>query len=287
MSAVAVDRADQVQLDALVEFLSGKRVVVLTGAGCSTESGIPDYRGGGRPPSRRPIQHDDFLRKPEVRQRYWARATVAWPRFSAAAPNAAHGALATLERHGTVSGIITQNVDRLHHRAGSQRVIELHGALAVVRCLACSSTEDRSALQARLLAANPQWSPGGARGGADIAPDGDAEVEGDEVVTFRVPTCLACGGTLMPDVVFFGGTVPGDKVTEAWALIDSAQALLVVGSSLAVYSGFRFVRGAAERGVEVAIVNLGPTRADQLSHLRLEARAGLLLPRVAERLFPS
>jgi len=282
-----VDRAPQEQIDALARFLSGQRVVVLTGAGCSTESGIPDYRGAGRPPSRRPIQHDAFLRRPEVRQRYWARATVAWPRFSAAGPNAAHHALAALERQGTVAGIITQNVDRLHHRAGSQRVVELHGALAVVRCLTCASTEDRTALQARLLALNPDWSPGGVRAGADIAPDGDAEVEGDEVVSFRVPTCLACGGTLMPDVVFFGGTVPAEKVDEAWALIESAPALLVVGSSLAVYSGFRFVRGAAERGVKVAILNLGPTRADELSHLRLEARAGLVLPHMVDRLSSS
>lgn len=271
-------------LDALVELLSGKRLVVLTGAGCSTESGIPDYRGAGRPLSRQPIQHDAFMRRPEVRQRYWARSTLGWRRFSAAVPNRAHQALAALERIGIVHGIITQNVDRLHQRAGSRHVVELHGALEVVRCLACVATEDRSALQTRLVAANQLWFESRLARPAALAPDGDAEADGDEVITFRVPTCGCCGGTLMPDVVFFGGSVPESKVAAAWAMLDEAEALLVVGSSLTVYSGYRFVRGAAARGIAVAIVNLGATRADELSQLRVGVAAGVLLPLLASRL---
>lgn len=285
--------------------LAGKQLVVLTGAGCSTESGIPDYRGGGRPPSRRPILHDSFVRLPEVRQRYWARSTVAWRRFSAATPNAAHAALATLERRGNVRGIITQNVDRLHHGAGSRRVIELHGALATVRCLACDAVEDRDRLQVRLVAANRDWLAVRASARNPLAPDGDADVGGaDEAPgedpadgaegagggegfhNFRVPTCLACGGTLMPDVVFFGGTVSATKVAAAWSLLEEAEALLVVGSSLAVYSGFRFVRGAADCGLPIAIVNLGTTRGDDLCQIRVEAAAGRLLPVLVERLPP-
>jgi len=272
---------------ALLEVLAGKRMVVLTGAGCSTESGIPDYRGGGRPPSRRPIQQDAFVRRPEVRQRYWARATLAWPRFAAAAPNAAHTALAALERTGAVRGIITQNVDSLHRRAGSQRVVELHGALAVVRCLGCDLTEARSALQERLVAANPEWVGSRLAGAVALAPDGDFEVEGAGLANFRIPTCVGCGGTLMPDVVFFGGTVPAAKVATAWALIDEAEVLLVVGSSLAVYSGYRFVRGAAERGLPIAIVNLGKTRADDLGRVHVEQPAARLLPYLVERLSRS
>jgi NAD-dependent deacetylase sirtuin 4 len=254
--------------------------VVLTGAGCSTDSGIPDYRGNGRPTTHSPIQHDAFVRRPEVRQRYWARATLGWGRFSQALPNSGHGALADMERSGLVRGIITQNVDRLHQAAGSVRVVELHGALAEVRCLACGAREDRSALQSRLLAANPEWLD---HAGA-VAPDGDADLSGHLIAGFRIPDCLACGGVLMPDVVFFGGRVSDDKVAAAWALLDEAEVLLVVGSSLAVYSGWRFVRGAAERGIPVAIVNIGRTRADEISRVRIAAPAGTLLPRLAAHL---
>jgi len=267
-------------LDGVVELLAGRRVVVLTGAGCSTESGIPDYRGNGRPRARSPIQHDAFVRRPEVRQRYWARATLGWQRFSDARPNAAHGALAAMEQTGAVRGIITQNVDRLHRTAGSRRVIELHGALADVRCLHCGGAEDRRELHARLLAANPGWL---ARV-ATTAPDGDADLPPAEEAGFNVLDCAACQGPLMPDVVFFGGTVPEAKVAAAWALLDEAEALLVVGSSLAVYSGWRFVRGASERGLPIASINLGPTRADTLSQARVDAPAGTCLPRLAERL---
>jgi NAD-dependent SIR2 family protein deacetylase len=274
------DEDHQANVDALVALLAGRKVVALTGAGCSTESGIPDYRGNGRPAPRHPNQHDAFLRRPEVRRRYWARAALGWQRFSAAQPNAAHHALAELEGAGLLRGIITQNVDRLHQRAGSRRVIELHGALADVVCLVCGAREDRADLQARLLAANPGWLD---RAGA-LAPDGDAELPPEDVDSFQVIACARCAGTLMPDVVFFGGAVPEAKVAAAWALLDEAEVLLVVGSSLAVYSGWRFARGARERGIPIAIINIGATRADEISHLRVEAAAGAILPALAARL---
>jgi NAD-dependent SIR2 family protein deacetylase len=195
----------------------------------------------------------------------------------------AHAALAAMERTGILRGIITQNVDRLHHAAGSRRVVELHGALAEVRCLACGAREDRGALHARLLSANPAWLDRL----VDVAPDGDADLPASAVQRFQMLDCTGCGGTLMPDVVFFGGTVPERKVAAAWALLDEAEALLVVGSSLAVYSGWRFVRGAAERGMPIALVNIGQTRADHISQVRIEAAAGALLPRIAARLRAS
>jgi NAD-dependent SIR2 family protein deacetylase len=265
---------------ALAALLAGRRWVALTGAGCSTESGIPDYRGNGRPPARSPIQHDAFIRRADVRQRYWARATVGWARFSQARPNPAHHALSAMERAGHLRGVITQNVDRLHHAAGSRRVIELHGALADVRCLACGVLEPRAALHERLLAANPTWLDTV----ATVAPDGDADLPASQVSQFHVLGCLACAGALMPDVVFFGGTVAETKVAASWALVDEADVLVVVGSSLAVYSGWRFVRGAAERGIPVVLINLGETRADAISHLRIEAPAGAVLTQLAARL---
>lgn len=267
-------------VEALAALLAGRRLVALTGAGCSTESGIPDYRGAGRPVRRQPLQHGAFVREASVRQRYWARATVAWARFSAARPNPAHQALAALERGGILRGVITQNVDRLHSAAGSARVVELHGALAEVRCLVCARGEARAALQERLVATNPTW----LERTAALAPDGDADLPADGIAAFEVPGCLVCEGPLMPDVVFFGGSVPADKTEAAWALLDEADAVLVVGTSLAVLSGFRYARGAAERGLPIAIVNQGPTRADSLSTLRVDAAAGVILPALAGRL---
>jgi NAD-dependent deacetylase sirtuin 4 len=262
-------------VDALASVLAGKRVVALTGAGCSTESGIPDYRGAGRSPTKTPIQHDAFLRRPEVRRRYWARATVGWARFHGARPNAAHEALAALEQAGPLAGVITQNVDRLHAAAGSRRVVELHGALEDVRCLDCAAVEPRDDVHRRLLAANPTWL---ARVSGDMRPDGDAELPETLVEELQVVDCRACAGVLKPDVVFFGGNVPEPTLAAAWDLFDQAEALLVVGSSLAVWSGYRFVRRAGERGVPVAIVNLGPTRADAEVAVRVALRAGEVLP---------
>jgi NAD-dependent SIR2 family protein deacetylase len=267
-------------LTPLVDLLAGRRFVALTGAGCSTESGIPDYRGGGRTGPRNPIQHDAFMRRADVRRRYWARAALGWERFSGAEPNAAHRALAALEASGALAGVITQNVDRLHQRAGSRRVVELHGALAEVACLRCGSGEPRHELQARLLEANPGW----LEGAADIQPDGDADLDAERVARFAVVDCRLCGGELKPDVVFFGGAVSERTLAAAWDLFDQGEVLVVVGSSLAVYSGFRFVRRAQERTLPIAIVNIGPTRGDELAAVKIAASAGMILPRLVERL---
>lgn len=257
----------------LAELLRGRRVVVLTGAGCSTESGIPDYRGPETPPRKRPpIQHREFIDREHMRRRYWARSMLGWPRLSAALPNAGHTAIAGLEHAGVVAGLITQNVDGLHQRAGSRDVVELHGALARVRCLACERVIARDELQARLLAANPEW-PERARA-VESAPDGDADLDDHLVADFQVLPCEACDGLLMPDVVFFGGSVPRPTLDAAWATFDRAEVLLVVGSSLTVFSGYRFVRRAAERAIPIAILNRGPTRGDDHATLRVDARAG-------------
>jgi NAD-dependent SIR2 family protein deacetylase len=271
-------------MDALLSVLRGRRLAVLTGAGCSTESGIPDYRGPTTPPRRRPpIQHCEFIERAEVRRRYWARSLLGWPRLATARPNPAHAAVAALEARGQLTGLITQNVDGLHHAAGSRAVIELHGALRRVRCLGCGEVTHRDDLQARLLAANPGWVD---RAGAEVLPDGDVDLEDAVVAEFGVVACGRCGATLMPDVVFFGGNVARPVVDAAWAMIDAAEALLVVGSSLTVFSGYRFVRGAAERGLPIAILNQGPTRGDPHATARLEAPAGLALPRLVAALQP-
>ncbi|WP_338867635.1 NAD-dependent protein deacetylase [Myxococcus stipitatus] len=268
-------------VDSLASLLRGRRTVVLTGAGCSTESGIPDYRGPGtRARARNPIQHREFLHKPEVRARYWARSLLGWPRFASARPNAAHEALAALEREGHVRGLITQNVDRLHHAAGSSRIIELHGALARVRCLDCGGQEARGALQARLLALNPDFN----HQVLELRPDGDAELSSEALQSFRVPACEGCGGTLKPDVVFFGDNVPAPTVADAFSLLEEGDALMVVGSSLAIYSGYRFLARAAERHLPIAIVNIGECRGVEMADLRVEASAGDVLPRLAQAL---
>jgi NAD+-dependent protein deacetylase sirtuin 4 len=274
-----------------VSLLQDRRVLVLAGAGCSTESGIPDYRGpdsADRP--RRPIQFGDFVRSEEARARYWARSSLGWPRVAAARPNPAHLALAGLERMGRAAGIVTQNVDGLHQAAGSRRVVELHGALSHVRCLECGDRTGREEMQARLRDHNPAWAWSvGSDGEADApsAPDGDAELDGSPGAAFRVPGCARCGGVLKPDVVFFGENVPRETVDDAWRLFDEAEALLVVGSSLTVYSGRRFLYRAVERSLPVAVMNLGPTRADDTAAVKVEGRLGTLLPRLLSALLPA
>jgi NAD-dependent SIR2 family protein deacetylase len=268
-------------VERLSAWLKGRRVFVLTGAGISTESGIPDYRGPqSRGRVRAPVQHRDFVNDAKARARYWARSVLGWPRFRAFEPNAAHRALAALQAAGTVGGLVTQNVDRLHTKAGSAEVLELHGSLYWVRCLACGAKEHRDALQERLHALNPgatQWAYA-------LAPDGDADIPLEALEGFRVPPCARCAGVLKPDVVFFGDNVPGPRVAEAFAMLERCDALCVIGSSLAVHSGFRFVLAAEARGVPVAIVNLGPTRGDAHAQLTVDARAGELLPAVVEAL---
>lgn len=269
------------ELDPLVDLLRGRRTVVLSGAGCSTESGIPDYRGPEtRKKARNPIQYRAFVSDAEARTHYWARSAIGWPRFSAAQPNDGHRALAALEHSTLVSGVITQNVDRLHHAAGSRAVVELHGALDEVACLGCGQVTCRHAMQERLLALNPGW----LTRSAELAPDGDAELMPAATRTFRVPPCNACGGVLKPHVVFFGESVPKDRTARAWQMLDEADALLVVGSSLAVYSGYRFVLGAAKAGKPIGIVNLGSTRGDDLAAVRIEDQLGTVLPRLTQRL---
>lgn len=253
-------------VDALRSLLEGRRVTVLSGAGCSTESGIPDYRGPETARrARNPIQFAQFAADPAWRARYWARSAVGWPRLREARPNPAHEALAALGWP-----VVTQNVDGLHQAAGSAPVIELHGSLAWVVCLACGARMSRDALQDVLLARNPHL----VGLTAEMAPDGDAElVQGADH-----PGCAQCGGILKPDVVFFGENVPRDRVDAAFAHVRASDVLLVVGSSLTVFSGYRFVKRASEWGKSVAILNLGPTRGDALAHVRVDARAGEVLP---------
>ncbi|MDX1499669.1 MAG: NAD-dependent protein deacetylase [Woeseiaceae bacterium] len=257
------------ELRDLGAFIAGHdTLAVLSGAGVSTASGIPDYRDrDGAWKQSQPIQYGDFVTSAEARRRYWSRSFIGWRRFSGAAPNAAHVALARLEAVGKVDTLVTQNVDRLHSRAGSRRVIDLHGDLGRVRCLACGAVVSRDDFQARLEAANAGWR-------ADVVqyrPDGDAELAADVHADFRVPDCDACGGVVKPDVVMFGEAVPKARVASATAAVERADALLVVGSSLMVFSGFRFARQAKAAGKPIAIVNRGRTRADDLATLKVDA----------------
>ena len=265
-------------IDRLCALARGKAVVVLTGAGLSTESGIPDYRSPeALARTRRPIHGPEFVRSEAVRRRYWARSALGWERMRDAEPNAGHRAIAELERTGAITHVITQNVDRLHFKGGSRKVIELHGALAEVKCLACEAVEDRDALQERILALNVGWTSRD----APTAPDGDADLPGDLVDAFLVPACLNCGGVLKPRVVFFGDSVPRPIVDEAFGATDRAELLLVVGSSLAVYSGYRFLRRAVERGIPIAIVNRGAVRGEEHAALKIEASTGVTLEALA------
>ena len=257
------------------------RLVVLGGAGVSVASGIPAYRGDdGSWQRSQPITLQQFSEQAAFRRRYWARSVKGWGFVARAEPNASHWALAELESMGHVTLLVTQNVDGLHQRAGHKKVIDLHGRVDQVKCLGCTSMLSRSALQQRLLAENPHL----AELAGDVLPDGDADVADDVLDDFTEPMCLACGGVLMPNVVFFGGTVPPARVEHTKQEIDKADALLVVGSSLAVYSGFRFCRYASDSGKPLAIVNRGETRADTLAVLKLEADCGGVLPGLARDL---
>ncbi len=251
-----------------------RRVFVLTGAGCSTDSGIPDYRDGdGQWKRTPPVTYQAFTADPQVNARYWARSFIGWPRIAQARPNAAHLALAGWEQQGRLTTLLTQNVDGLHQRAGSREVIDLHGRLDDVVCLACGDRQPRAAMQERLAGLNPDWLDLDAA----TAPDGDADLDGHDFSTFRVPPCARCAGMLKPDVVFFGENVPRPRYLQAQQALQASDAVLVVGSSLMVYSGFRFVRSAHEAGMPIAIVNRGRTRADELAGLKLEADAGAVL----------
>jgi len=250
-----------------------RRVFVLTGAGCSTASGIPDYRDENGDWKRRPpVMIQPFRERTDVYRRYWARAYAGWPRFSAAEPSAAHCALAAWESAGTLTQLVTQNVDRLHQRAGSRAVIDLHGRLDEVVCLGCGARTSREAVQTTMSADNPAWSAT-----PSTAPDGDADITAAAIESFVPPRCNRCGGLLKPDVVFFGENVPLPRVDDARRALARADGLVVAGSSLMVYSGFRFVRQAHELGLPIAIVNRGLTRGDGFAELKVEGDVGTLL----------
>ena len=242
------------------------RLFVLTGVGCSTDSGIPDYRDAqGNWKRSPPVNFAAFIGSEAIRKRYWARSLAGWPRVHAASPNAAHVALARLERLGRIELLVTQNVDGLHQAAGSAQVIDLHGRISQVRCMRCARLLGRETLQAELLRCNPHW----IGAAASAAPDGDADIEGLPFDQFVVPACAHCGGVLKPDVVFFGESVPRGRVEEAMSRLERADALLVVGSSLMVYSGYRFAQAAASLNLPIAAINLGRTRADGLLTLKV------------------
>ncbi len=262
--------ATETEASRLSDFVArSERLLVLTGAGCSTQSGIPDYRDSDGRWKRggRPVMYQDFVADEDVRRRYWARAVVGWQRMREAQPNDAHVALAALESAGFVDRLITQNVDGLHHKAGSRRVIDLHGRVDMVCCLRCGRRQARDDIQAELARRNPAFV------GLDAlaAPDGDADLEGVDFSGFDVPDCAACDGLLKPDVVFFGESVPRERVSAAMAAADAADALLVVGSSLMVWSGFRFAKRMSDDGKPVAALNVGRTRADELLALKVSA----------------
>lgn len=248
----------------ITDVLAGRRWLALTGAGVSTDSGIPDYRGPGSIP-RTPMTFQEFIGSPQAQQRYWARAHVGWSRMTAAAPNATHHALVDLERAGRISGLITQNVDGLHGRAGHRDVIDLHGRIDQVICLDCGDRSHRSRLHDRLVALNPGY----AERDAIAAPDGDVAL--DDTASFVTASCQRCAGRLKPDVVFFGESVAKPLVQRCFDLVEDAEALVVLGSSLQVMSGLRFVRAAARRGIPVVIINRGPTRGDDLATVRINA----------------
>jgi NAD-dependent SIR2 family protein deacetylase len=269
--------------ESLVDFVARyPRLFVLTGAGCSTDSGIPDYRDAeGEWKRRAPIMFQAFVGSDVARKRYWARSLAGFRRIRCARPNEAHYALASLERHGRIAQLVTQNVDGLHQAAGSQYVIDLHGRIDTVRCLSCERRSSRDELQLELEQRNPDF----ASLDAVQAPDGDADLEDAAFERFDVPACEACGGLLKPDVVFFGENVPAERVQRAMAAIERCDALLVVGSSLMVYSGYRFVAAAAEAGKPLAAINLGRTRADDLLTLKVADRCANALRACVTRAF--
>nr|WP_235215821.1 NAD-dependent protein deacetylase [Mycobacterium kyorinense] len=268
---------DCVESPELVAVLAGRRVAVLTGAGISTDSGIPDYRGPDSPPSN-PMTIRQFTSDPLFRQRYWARNHLGWRHMADTLPNAGHRALAALEEAGVVAGVITQNVDLLHTKAGSRTVVNLHGSYAQVVCLDCGLTMSRAELAGQLEALNPGFiERAEAVGGLAVAPDADAVVA--DTSSFRYSDCPSCGGMLKPDIVYFGESVPKDRVAQAYSLVDGADALLVAGSSLTVFSGYRFVRHAAARGMPIAIINRGPTRGDDLATVKVDGGCSEVLVR--------
>jgi len=278
-------------LDRLAELLRGKPAAVLTGAGLSTDSGIPDYRGEGAP-QRTPMTFQTFIADERARKRYWAGSHLGWRLFRAAEPNLGHLSLARLEEGAAITGVITQNVDGLHTQAGSRHVVELHGSMDRVICLDCGQAFGRDSIAARLEAANPVLMAGDGSGGRNddadvvrIAPDGDADVS--DIDSFTIPDCTVCGGMLKPNVVFFGELVPTGRFLEATALVTAAQALVVAGSSLAVNSGIRLVELARRRKLPIVVINRGATKGDGRAVIKIEAGTSETLAGLADRLTPD
>lgn len=268
------------ELDGLIDLIDRRRVVALTGAGISTDSGIPDYRGPDSPP-RTPMTYQQFMGDAAFRRHYWARNHLGWRYMDASRPNAGHRALARLERAGVIGGVLTQNVDLLHTKAGSRNVIDLHGSYAQVRCMGCETRISRFTLAQRLDAANPGFAESvSAATGVEIAPDADAVIQ--ETAHFRMVDCERCGGILKPDIVYFGESVPKQRVEAAFTMVSDCDLLLVLGSSLTVMSGLRFVRHAAKNDIPVAIVNRGPTRGDEFATLKLEVGCSQTLTALAD-----
>lgn len=272
-----------IQADTLYRFIQlHPRLLVLTGAGVSLASGIPTYRDEKGVWQRgAPLQHYDFIQKEAIRKRYWARSFVGWPTISQAQPNTAHRALARLESLGLVELLVTQNVDNLHQAACSEQVVDLHGNLQRVVCLQCGAKTTRTEQQERLAEFNPLL----VSLQAEVRPDGDAALPDDYFESIQLPTCLVCSGVLMPDVVFFGGTIPVPRVEQCLAALEQADALLVVGSSLKVYSGYRFCVRAKEWGKPIILLNPGDTRADEIAQLHIRAPCGDLLSELVECFF--
>ncbi|GAB0093770.1 NAD-dependent protein deacylase [Sergentomyia squamirostris] len=276
------DPVAQSDIARLEDFLRDKsQILVLTGAGISTESGIPDYRSEGvglyARTNTRPIQHPDFVKYENVRKRYWARNFVGWPRFSSIEPNAIHHSLARFERQGRILGLVTQNVDCLHTKAGSKKIIEIHGNGYIVICLSCDYSIPRHDFQDILNTMNPSMAvtiPDMLR------PDGDVDIPQEAIDSFRVPSCPQCGGSLKPRIVFFGDNVPMKSIEDIVRWNCESDGLLVLGSSLLVFSGYRLVLQTKELGLPVAIVNIGPTRADHLADLRISGKCGDIIPRL-------
>ena len=265
----------------LVDLLRGGNVTVLSGAGLSTESGIPDYRGSDGMRRVTPMTYGEFVASPANRQRYWARSFVGWRRFAGAGPNDGHRAVADCQRLGLVRAIMTQNVDGLHQVAGAQDVLELHGNLDRARCLNCGETTPRDELDGRLREANPHFEQTAGVDAGEIRPDGDVVLSDEAVAGFHPPRCLVCESDLLkPDVVFFGESVPKPLVEQGFSHVEASAGLVVLGSSLQVMSGYRFVRRAAANGIPVAIVTRGPSRGDEQATIRLNAPLGVTLSRI-------
>jgi NAD-dependent SIR2 family protein deacetylase len=277
---------DPAATTALGDLVGHGRVLVLTGAGISTDSGIPDYRDrDGRLRHASPMTYDRFRSSAVERQRYWARSHLGWPRFAAARPNRSHRAVTALQRAGLLAGVVTQNVDGLHSAAGTEQVVDLHGRLDTVVCLSCGDRRPRLEVGLRLDAVNRGFRDTALRGGT-LRPDGDVALDAAAVRGFRVVDCRRCGGVLKPDVVFFGEHVPAPRFRRSLALLDGAGALLVLGSSLMVGSGFRFIGAARRRGLPIAIVNRGVTRGDRAAHVRVDAPLAEVLDTLVGRWCP-